>query len=60
MRELIAPDFRRFGRTGRIYAGEDSLAVPRGLIDAVFPLPDFRARLLYQDVAQATYNGAVM
>jgi hypothetical protein len=59
MSEIIAPDFFEFGRSGRTYKREDSLAVPRQAIDAVFPLPDFTARLLHQDVAQVTYNSAV-
>jgi len=59
MREVIAPDFVEFGRSGRVYTREDSLAHPRGPIHAVFPLPDFSARLLHPDVAQVTYNSAV-
>lgn len=59
MTEIIAPDFLEFGRSGRIYRREDSLAAPRQPIDAVLPLPDFEARLLHADVAQVTYNSAV-
>ncbi|MHB1308684.1 MAG: nuclear transport factor 2 family protein [Limisphaerales bacterium] len=59
MTEIIAPDFLEFGRSGRIYCREDSLAVSPQPIDAVFPLPDFEARLLHPDVAQVTYNSAV-
>ena len=59
MSEVIAPDFLEFGRSGRIYKREDALAVRRQPIDAVFPLPDFRARLLHPDVAQVTYKSAV-
>ena len=59
MREVMAPDFLEFGRSGRVYRLEDTLAVPRRPIDAVLPLPDFRARLLHPDVAQVTYNSAV-
>ena len=60
MNEVIAADFFEFGRSGRIYKREDTLAAPpRRLIDAVFPLSDFRARLLDQEVAQVTYNSAV-
>jgi hypothetical protein len=59
MTEIIAPDFIEFGRSGRIYRKEDSLAVSRQPIDAQFPLPDFEARLLHPDVAQVTYNSAV-
>jgi hypothetical protein len=59
MTEIIAPDFLEFGRSGRPYQREDALAMPRKPIDAVLPLPDFRARLLHRDVAQVTYNSAV-
>lgn len=59
MSDIIAPDFLEFGRSGRIYRREDSLAVPRQPIDAVLPLPDFDARLLHPDIAQVTYNSAV-
>ncbi|HEY7139876.1 MAG TPA: nuclear transport factor 2 family protein [Methylomirabilota bacterium] len=59
MREVMAPDFLEFGRSGRVYKREDSLAAPRRPIDVVLPLPDFGARLQYRDVAQVTYNSAV-
>jgi hypothetical protein len=59
MREVMAPDFLEFGRSGRVYRREDSLAAPRRPIDAVLPPPDFSARLLHPDVAQVTYNSAV-
>jgi hypothetical protein len=59
MNEIIAPDFFEFGRSGRVYQRVDTLAVPPQPIDAVFPLPDFKARLLDQNVAQVTYNSAV-
>ncbi len=59
MTEIIAPDFLEFGRSGRTYTREDSLAVPRQPIHAVIPLPDFKSRLLHPDIAQVTYNGAV-
>ena len=59
MREVIAADFLEFGRSGRVYRREDTLAVPRQPIRAVLPLPDFAVRLLHPDVAQVTYNGAV-
>lgn len=59
MSEVIAGDFFEFGMSGRFYRREDTLAIPREPIHAVFPLPDFNARLLTQDVAQVTYNSAV-
>jgi hypothetical protein len=59
MEEVLAADFFEFGRSGRFYRREDTLAIPRGPIDAVLPLSDFKARLLTQDLAQVTYNSAV-
>lgn len=59
MKRLIAPDFFEFGRSGRTYTRDDSLAVPRNRIEAVLPLPDFRARFLHPNLAQVTYNSAV-
>lgn len=59
MAEIIAPDFLEFGRSGRIYRREDSLAVSQQPIDALLPLPNFEARLLHPDVALVTYNSAV-
>ena len=59
MDQVIAEDFFEFGMSGRFYRREDTLAIPRQPIDAVFPLPNFQARLLAPDVAQVTYNSAV-
>lgn len=59
MREVLAEDFFEFGRSGRVYRREDTLAIAREPIEALFPLPDFQARLLAPDVAQVTYNSAV-
>jgi hypothetical protein len=59
MNQLLAADFFEFGRSGRMYRREDTLAVPRGPIDAVFPLAELQIRLLAPDVAQVAYNSAV-
>jgi hypothetical protein len=59
MEEVFAPDFFEFGRSGRVYRREDTLAAASGPIRARFPLQDFRVRLLAPDVAQVTYNSAV-
>jgi hypothetical protein len=59
MSEIIALDFLEYGRSGRIYRREESLALSRQPIDAVLPLPDFQARLLHSDVAQITYNSVI-
>jgi len=59
MERLLAEDFVEFGRSGRIYRRDETLAHPRQPIEAVLPLPDFAVRLLTGDVAQVTYNSAV-
>ncbi len=59
MDRVLAEDFIEFGRSGRTYRREDTIAVPRQPIEAVFPLPDFSARLLSEDIAQVTYNSHV-
>jgi len=57
--ELFAPDFFEFGRSGRYYRRDDTLAAERAPIRAVLPLPEFAARLLAPDVAQVTYRSVV-
>jgi hypothetical protein len=59
MNKLIAQDFFEFGRSGRVYQRQHTLAVARQPIDAVFPLPEFQARLLDENTAQITYSSAV-
>jgi hypothetical protein len=59
MNELIADDFFEFGRSGRVYQRQDTLAIDRQAIDAVLPLPKFCARLLDKNTAQVTYDSAV-
>lgn len=59
MDELIAPDFFEFGRSGRIYQRQDTMAIEHQTIDAVLPLPEFHVRLLDENTAQVTYHSAV-
>jgi hypothetical protein len=59
MNELIANDFFEFGRSGRVYQRQDTLALTSQTIDAVLPLPEFQIRLLNENTAQVTYNSAV-
>lgn len=59
MNELIADDFFEFGRSGRIYSKKDTLAIAPQKLDSVLPLPDFRVRLISENVAQVTYNSEV-
>ena len=60
MEQLLADDFMEFGRSGRVYEREDTLAVPRQPIDVVLPLADFRVRLISPDVAQVTYDSEMV
>lgn len=59
MERVLAEDFFEIGRSGRVYARDDTLAVVKQPIDAVIPLPDFKVRLLTKDVAQVIYNSQV-
>jgi len=59
MNEVIAEDFFEFGRSGRYYRREDTLAIKPGPIAAILPLPNLKMRLLTPDVVQVTYNSAV-
>jgi hypothetical protein len=59
MNELLAQDFFEFGRSGRVYQRQDTIAAMPQTIDAVFALPEFQIRLLSENVAQVTYNSAV-
>ncbi len=51
---VLAPDFFEFGRSGRIYNREETLAMPARAIDA--RIEDFDVHLLGPDVAQVTYT----
>jgi hypothetical protein len=59
MEAALAPDFFEFGRSGRTYTREQTLAASRHFIDAKLPLPAFTIRLLDRDTAQVTYNSEV-
>lgn len=59
MNELIANDFFEFGRSGRVYQRKDTLEIAHQKIEAVLPLPEFRVRLIDENVAQVTYNSEV-
>lgn len=60
MNQLLAEDFMEYGRSGRVYLREDTLAVPRQQIEVTLPLPDLQIRLLAPDVAQVTYNSEMV
>ena len=59
MERRLAPDFFEFGRSGRVYRREDTLAIEGQPIDARLPLKDFKVRLISPNVALVTYISAV-
>jgi hypothetical protein len=54
MNRVLAEDFTEFGRSGRVYAREDTLAVPPQPIDA--RLTDMAFRALGESAALVTYR----
>lgn len=59
MQRALASDFFEFGRSGRMYTREQSLAVALQPLDAVLPLPDLSIRMLARNTAQGTYSSVV-
>jgi hypothetical protein len=56
--ELLAKDFFEFGRSGRVWQRQDTLAAEPSPRDAVRPLAEFHIRLLDENIAQVTYDSA--
>ena len=54
MEGVLAPGFFEFGRSGRVYNRDETLAMPARPIDA--RIEDFDVRLLGPDIAQVTYT----
>jgi len=59
MEEVMADDFFEFGRSGRTYVKQDSIAHEKEPLDAVIPLQNLNIRLITEDVAQVTYDSEV-
>lgn len=59
MEKVLHPDFFEFGRSGRTYERADTLYLPRGHIDAVFPLKDIRIHEVSPNTALVTYKSQV-
>lgn len=59
MEETLAQDFIEIGRSGKIYNREDVLLIPKQIIDAVLPLPDFKARTIQKNCVLIFYNSHV-
>jgi len=59
MERVLAADFFEFGRSGRIYSRQQTLASRKHEIEAELPLPDLQIRLLDETTAHVTYNSKV-
>ena len=59
MDKVLAPNFFEYGRSGRVYQREDTLAIPTEEIPAVIPLVNFKARPIDNNVVQITYISIV-
>jgi hypothetical protein len=59
MNQTLHPDFFEFGRSGRVYKREETLAAPMQEIPAVFPLKNFAAHPISDDVVLITYVSEV-
>jgi len=59
MEKILAPDFFEFGRSGRVYEREDTLAVGRQSINAKLPLENFKITEVLEGVVLVTYISEV-
>lgn len=59
MGKILAPDFFEFGRSGRVYKREETLAAPAQEIKSTLPLKNFQVQLINQDVVLVTYVSEV-
>ena len=57
--DLLTEDFFEFGRSGRTYRREETLAAPMQEIDIRLPLEDFQAHRVSADVVLVTYVSVV-
>ncbi len=55
MESVLSPEFVEFGRSGRIYRREDTLAAPAQEINARLPLKDFKVHVVGDGVILVTY-----
>jgi hypothetical protein len=53
---VFADDFDEFGRSGKHWSREASIAADPAVFEAVLPLPNLRIRALGPDVALLTYR----
>ena len=60
MKRVLSPSFFEFGRSGRIYKREDTLAVPEQEISIKLPLECFEVNPIGEDAVLVTYKSEVM
>lgn len=59
LERVLHPDFFEFGRSGRTWTRDATMAVEPGEIDAVLPLPDLTVCPLGADAVLVTYRSIV-
>ena len=59
MKQVLAPDFVEFGQSSKIYQRQDTLDIPAQEIKTIIPLPDFKVKLIDDNIAQVTYVSIV-
>jgi hypothetical protein len=59
LERVLHPEFAEFGRSGRVWTREETIAAEAGEIDAELPLPDFAVWPLSADVVLLTYRTVV-
>lgn len=60
MNQILAEDFVEFGRSGRIYKREDTLAVPENEALTEYHFENFQVRQIDENVFLVTYVSRVM
>lgn len=60
MGKVLSPEFFEFGRSGKVYARKDTLYGARPqVINAKFPLKNFKVEMIAENVALVTYISEV-
>ena len=59
MKQVLAPDFVEFGQSSKIYKRQDTFDIPAQEIKTIIPLPDFKVKLIDDNIAQVTYVSIV-
>ena len=59
LERILHPDFFEFGRSGRVWAHEDTVTSEPGEIEARFPLPGFAVYPIDANTVLVTYTSVV-